>query len=81
MRRTTKKDRTDHREIQEAKEKGLRVDMATAIYKAATVTLDEDMASQMKGKKDIEMKTEDLREKLDMFRLKFQERDARKVKS
>ena len=30
------------RKIQEAKEKGIRVDMDTAIYKAATVTLDED---------------------------------------
>ncbi|XP_015057541.1 uncharacterized protein LOC107003772 [Solanum pennellii] len=36
------------REIQEAKEEGLRVDIATAIYKAATVMLDEDLASQMK---------------------------------
>ena len=33
------------REIQEAKEEGLRVDMATGIYKAATVALDEDLAS------------------------------------
>ena len=31
--------------IQEAKEEGLRVDMAIAMYKAATVTLDEDLAS------------------------------------
>ena len=34
-------------EIQEATDQGLRVDMATVIYKAATVTLDEDLASQM----------------------------------
>ncbi|TMX02339.1 hypothetical protein EJD97_021943 [Solanum chilense] len=65
------------RKIQEAKEEGLRVDMATAIYKAANVTLDEDLASQMKRKKDVEMETEDLREKLDMLRLKVQEREAR----
>ena len=63
-------------EIQEAKEEGLRVDMATAIYKAATVTLDEDMAAQMKRKKDVETETDDLREKLDMLRLKVQEREA-----
>ena len=47
-------------EIQQAKEEGLRVDMATAIYKATTVTMDEDMASQMKRKKNLEMETEDL---------------------
>ncbi|TMW83237.1 hypothetical protein EJD97_002420 [Solanum chilense] len=51
-------------EIQEANEKWLRVDMTTAIYKVATMTLDEDVASQMKRKKDIEMETEDLREKI-----------------
>ena len=68
------------REIQKAKEDGLRVDMATAIYKAATMMLDEDLASQMKRKKDVEMETEDLREKLDMLRLKVQEREAREVK-
>ena len=50
--------------------------MATTIYKAATVTLDEDLASQMKRKKDVETETEDLREKLDMLRLKVQEREA-----
>ena len=61
------------REIQESKEEGLRVDMATAIYRAATVTLDEDLASLMKRKKDIEMEIEDLRQKLDMLRLKVQE--------
>ena len=70
MRRTTKKDRTDHREIQEAKEKGFRLDMTTVIYKVVTVTSDEDLASQMKRKKDVEMKTEDLQEKLDILRLK-----------
>ena len=44
--------------------------MATAIYKAANVTLDEDLTSQIKRKKDVEMETEDLQEKLDMFQLK-----------
>ncbi|XP_069152847.1 uncharacterized protein [Solanum lycopersicum] len=63
-------------EIQEAREEGLSVDMATAIYKAATVTLDKDMSSQMKRKKDVEMETEGLREKLEMLRLKVQEREA-----
>ncbi|TMW92619.1 hypothetical protein EJD97_012787 [Solanum chilense] len=38
--------------------------MATAIYKAATVTLDKDLESQMTRKKDVEMETEDLLEKL-----------------
>ena len=51
--------------------------MATAIYKAATVKLDEDLESQMKRKKDVYMETKDLREKLDMLRLKLQEREAR----
>ncbi|TMX05217.1 hypothetical protein EJD97_000961 [Solanum chilense] len=67
-------------EIQEAKEEGLRVDIDTAIYKAAAVTLDEDLASQMKRKKDVEMETEGLREKLDMLRLKVQEREAREAR-
>ena len=54
--------------------------MATAIYKAAIVTLDEDLASQMKRKKDVEMETEDLREKLDMLRLNVQEREVREAR-
>ena len=33
------------REIQKVEEEGLKVDMTTAIYKAAAVTLDEDPAS------------------------------------
>ena len=65
------------REIKEAKEEGLRVDMAITIYKDATVTLDEDLASQMKIKKDVEMNIEDLRDKLDILWLKVQEREAR----
>ena len=68
------------REIQEATEEGLSVNMATTIYKAATVTLDEDLASQMKRKKYDEMETNELREKLDMLRLKVQEREAREVR-
>ena len=44
-------------EIQEAKEEGLIVDIDTAIYKAAVVTLDEDLTSQMKRKKDVEMQS------------------------
>ena len=47
--------------IQEAKKEGLRVNMATAIYKDATVMVDEDLASHIKRKKDVEMETEDLR--------------------
>ena len=68
------------REIQESKEEGLRVDMATAIYKATTVTLDVYLASQMKRKKYVEMETENLHEKLDMLRLKVQEREAREAR-
>ena len=44
------------------------------------MTLDEDLASQMKRKKDVEMETEDLREKLDMIWLKVQEREAREAR-
>ena len=33
------------REIQETKEEGVRVEMATAIYNVAVVTLDKDLAS------------------------------------
>jgi len=39
------------REIKKAKEEGLRVDMTKTIYKAAAVTYDEYMASQIKRKK------------------------------
>ena len=67
-------------EIQKAKEEGLRVDMAIAIYKATAVTLDEDFASQIKRKKEIEMETESLREKLDMLHLKVHEGKAREAK-
>ena len=54
--------------------------MATAIYKAATVTLDEDMATRIKRKKGVEMETENFREKLDMLWLKVQEREAREAR-
>ena len=54
-------------EIQEAKKKELIGDMVTAIYKVVAVTLDEDLASQMKRKKDVKMDSEGLREKLDML--------------
>ena len=64
-------------EIQEAKEEGLKVDMATTIYKVVIVTLDEDLASQIKRKKNVDMETEDLRDKLDMLRLIVQERETR----
>ena len=44
------------REIQKVKEKGLKVDMTMAIYKAAAVTLDEDLASQIKERKRLRWK-------------------------
>ncbi|TMW81822.1 hypothetical protein EJD97_007724 [Solanum chilense] len=40
------------REIQRIKEEGLKVDITTTIYKAAAATLDEDLASQLKRKKE-----------------------------
>ena len=54
--------------------------MAIAIYKATAVTLDEDFASQIKRKKEVEMETESLRQKLDMLRLKVHEGKAREAK-
>ena len=66
-RRNTKKIEQITRKIQKAKEEGLRVNMDSTIYKAATVTLDEDLASQMKRNKDVQIETEDLREELDML--------------
>ena len=44
------------------------------------MTLDEDMAAQMKRKKDVELETKDLREKLDMLQLKEHEREAREAR-
>ncbi|XP_069154348.1 uncharacterized protein [Solanum lycopersicum] len=69
-----------NREIQEAKEEGLRVDMDNTIYKVVTASLDEDLASQMKRKKNFDAEIEDLREKLDMVQLKVQEREARELR-
>ena len=54
--------------------------MATAIYKSATVMLDEDLASKMKRKEDVEMVTEELLEKLKMLRLNVREREAREAR-
>ena len=51
--------------------------MTPAIYKDVTTMMDEDLVSQMKREKDVEMETEDLREKLYMLRLKVQEREVR----
>ena len=68
------------REIQKVNEERFRVDITTTIYKAVVVTLDEDLASQIKRKKDVEMETESLRKKLDMLRLKVHEGKARETK-
>ena len=43
------------REIQKVMKEVLKVDMTTAIYKAAVATLDEDLASQIKRKKEVEI--------------------------
>ena len=50
------------------------------MYKAAAVTLDEDLASQIKRKKEVEMETESLRKRLNMLRFKVQEGKAREAK-
>ncbi|TMW99722.1 hypothetical protein EJD97_002093 [Solanum chilense] len=68
------------REIQKVKEKGRKVDMTTAIYKAAVTTLDKDLASQIKRKKEVEKETESLRKRLKLLRLKTHERKAREAK-
>ena len=65
-------------EIQKAKE-GLRVDMATTIYKATSMTLDEDFASQIKIKKEVEMETESLRKRLNLLRLEIHKGKAREA--
>ena len=59
---------------------GLKVDMTTAIHKAAVTTLDEDLASQIKRKKEVEMETKSLRRRLDMLRLEAHEVKAREAK-
>ncbi|XP_069145689.1 uncharacterized protein [Solanum lycopersicum] len=68
------------REIQKVKEEGLKVDMTTTIYKAAVTTLDEDLASQIKRKKEVEMETESLRKRLNLLRLEIHEGKAREAK-
>ena len=61
------------REIQKVKEEGLKVDMTTTIYKAAAMKLDEYLASQRKRKKEVEMETESLRKRLNIFHLEVHE--------
>ena len=68
------------REIQKVKEEGLKVDMTTTIYKAAVMTLDEDLASQIRRKKEVEMETEILRKRLNLLRLEIHEGKAREAK-
>ena len=54
--------------------------MAMAIYKAAVTTLDEDLASQIKRKKEVEMETESLRKRLNLLRLEIHEEKAKEAK-
>ena len=68
------------REIQKIKEEGLKIEMTTAIYKAAVRTLDEDLASQMRRKKEVEMETESLRKRLNFLCLEIHEGKAREAK-
>ena len=68
------------REIQKVKEEGLKVDMTTTIYKAAVTTLDEDLASQIKRKKEVKMETESLRKRLNLLRLEIHEGKEKEAK-
>ena len=68
------------REIQKIKEEGLKVDMTTTIYKAAVTTLDEDLASQIRRKKEVETEAESLRKRLNLLRLEIHEGKARDAK-
>uniref|UniRef100_UPI003393852A hypothetical protein n=1 Tax=Acinetobacter baumannii TaxID=470 RepID=UPI003393852A len=61
------------REIQKIKEEGHKAAMTTAIYKAAATTLDEDLASQIKRKKEVETESESLRKRLNLHRLEVHE--------
>ena len=67
------------REIQKIKEKGLKVDMTTTIYKAAVTTLDEDLASQIRRKKEVETEAESLRKRLNLLRLEIHEGTGERV--
>lgn len=53
-------------EVSEVRE-GLRVEISTVVYKAATAMFDEDLTSKMTKKKDIEIEREELGKKLDML--------------
>ncbi|TMW82690.1 hypothetical protein EJD97_005338 [Solanum chilense] len=68
------------REIQKIKEEGLKVDMTTTIYKAAVTTLDEDLASQIKRKKEVEIEAESLRKRLNLLRMEIHEGMAREAR-
>ena len=54
--------------------------MTTTVYKAAAVTLDEDLASQIKRKKEVEMETKSLRKRLNLLHLKVHEGKAGEAK-
>ena len=67
------------KEIHEVRKKGLRDEIARAVYKFSIAMLDEDLASKMEKKRDIEIEKKDLKKKLDMLRLRIQEREAREA--
>ena len=56
------------------------MDMTTAIYKAVVMTLDKDLVSQIKRKKEVEMESESLRKRLNMLCLEVHEGKAREAK-
>ena len=68
------------REIQKIKEEGLKVDMTTTIYKAATATLDEYLVSKIKRKKEVEMEIKSLRKRLNLLCLEVHEGKVREAK-
>lgn len=65
-------------EVSEVRE-GLRVEISTVVYKAATAMFDEDLTSKMTKKKDIEIEREELGKKLDMLPQNIQERETRET--
>ena len=54
--------------------------MTMTIYEAAAVTVDEDLASQIKRNKEVKMETESLRKRLNMLHLEVHEEKARDAK-
>ena len=65
-------------EIQEVREEELRVEVASSVCKGVTEALDEYLTSK-RGRRKASRQKEDLSKKLDMLRLRIQEREAREA--